>query len=59
MTGTPVAARKRLQFSLPIEPIAKVSFMKTLPEALLPIMWVEEVNTKSIYNVHIVRTKKL
>lgn len=42
MTGTPVAARKRLQFSLPIEPIAKVSFMKTLPEALLPIMWVEE-----------------
>lgn len=46
MTGTPLAARKRLQFSLPIEPIAKVSFMKTLPEALLPIMWVEEVRQK-------------
>nr|WVD93741.1 sensory neuron membrane protein 1b [Graphosoma rubrolineatum] len=42
MTATPLGARKRLQFNLPIHPIKKVALMKELPEALVPLFWVEE-----------------
>lgn len=42
MTGSPLSARKRLQFSLPMEPVPKVSFMKDMPTAMMPLMWVEE-----------------
>ncbi|XP_025831744.1 sensory neuron membrane protein 1 isoform X2 [Agrilus planipennis] len=43
MTGTPLGARKRLQFSMPLEPIPKISFMKNLPTTILPVFWVEEI----------------
>lgn len=43
MTGAPVSAHKRLQFSLPLQKIPKVAMMAKLPEVMLPIMWVEEV----------------
>ncbi|RZC31976.1 sensory neuron membrane protein 1-like, partial [Asbolus verrucosus] len=42
MLGVPLEAQKRLQFNLPIQPIKKISLMKTLPQALHPIFWVEE-----------------
>ncbi|XP_015114625.1 sensory neuron membrane protein 1 isoform X1 [Diachasma alloeum] len=42
MTATPVEARKRLQFNMFIFPIEKFKLMKTFPEALLPLFWVEE-----------------
>ncbi|KMQ89696.1 sensory neuron membrane protein [Lasius niger] len=42
MTATPIRAHKRLQFNMFIQPIAKFKLMKTFPEALLPLFWVEE-----------------
>lgn len=42
MTGSPVSARKRLQFNLPLQPFEKVPLMKDLPEVTLPIFWIEE-----------------
>ncbi|XP_023289833.1 sensory neuron membrane protein 1 isoform X2 [Orussus abietinus] len=42
MTGTPVSARKRLQFNMFIQPVQKFKLMKTFPEAILPLFWVEE-----------------
>nr|WGC55103.1 sensory neuron membrane protein 1 [Psyttalia incisi] len=42
MTATPVEARKRLQFNIFIRPVAKFPLMKTFPQALLPLFWVEE-----------------
>lgn len=42
MTATPLLAHKRLQFNMFIQPIAKFKLMKTFPEALLPLFWVEE-----------------
>ncbi|XP_033218894.1 sensory neuron membrane protein 1-like isoform X2 [Belonocnema kinseyi] len=42
MTGTPVSARKRLQFNIFIQPIDKLKLMKNFPYALLPLLWVEE-----------------
>ncbi|XP_044727690.1 sensory neuron membrane protein 1-like isoform X2 [Chrysoperla carnea] len=42
MSGTPMEARKRLQFNIPLEKIDKIALMKELPEALVPIFWIEE-----------------
>lgn len=42
MTATPIRAHKRLQFNMFIQPVAKFKLMKTFPEALLPLFWVEE-----------------
>lgn len=42
LTGTPIKAYKRIQFNLMIEPIAKFKLMKSFPEALLPLFWVED-----------------
>lgn len=42
MTGSPVFAKKRLQFSLPIYPINKIDLSTNLPTLFLPFMWVEE-----------------
>ncbi|XP_020708289.1 sensory neuron membrane protein 1 isoform X2 [Athalia rosae] len=42
MTGTPLIARKRLQFNMFIMPIEKFKLMKNFPNALLPLFWVEE-----------------
>nr|AVM18969.1 sensory neuron membrane protein 1 [Holotrichia parallela] len=41
-TGSPLAARNRLQFSMPLMPIPKVDVMKNCPNTLLPMFWVEE-----------------
>ncbi|GLH13168.1 Sensory neuron membrane protein 1, partial [Gryllus bimaculatus] len=42
ITGTPLEARKRLQFSLPIHPVEKVALLANVPTALVPLFWVEE-----------------
>ncbi|XP_014251146.1 sensory neuron membrane protein 1-like [Cimex lectularius] len=42
ITGTPLGARKRLQFNIGIHAIKKVPLMKSLPTALVPMFWVEE-----------------
>lgn len=42
LTGTPVHAKKRLQFNMFIRPVEKYKIMKTFPEALLPLFWIEE-----------------
>ncbi|XP_073981559.1 sensory neuron membrane protein 1-like isoform X2 [Rhodnius prolixus] len=42
ITGTPLGARKRLQFNMRIHAIKKVPLMKNLPDAMIPLFWVEE-----------------
>lgn len=42
ITGTPLSAAKRLQFSLEVKPIPEVEWMKNMPDVILPIFWVEE-----------------
>nr|AIU56857.1 sensory neuron membrane protein 1 [Microplitis mediator] len=42
MLGAPLSARKRLQFNIFIMPVDKFKLMKTFPNALLPLFWVEE-----------------
>ncbi|KAJ8971696.1 hypothetical protein NQ317_014679, partial [Molorchus minor] len=42
LTATPIEARKRMQFNLPISPNSKIDLMKSIPDALHPIFWVEE-----------------
>lgn len=44
MTGSPIYAKKRLQFSLPVHPINKIEITANLPTAFVPFMWVEEVS---------------
>lgn len=44
MTGTPVLGKKRLQFNLPMFPIPKIEVMKDSHDALVPLLWVEEVS---------------
>ncbi|XP_001606602.1 sensory neuron membrane protein 1 [Nasonia vitripennis] len=41
-TGSPLSARKRLQFNIMIQKVEKFKIMKNFPEALLPLFWVEE-----------------
>nr|QNL15118.1 sensory neuron membrane protein 2 [Aulacocentrum confusum] len=41
-TGSPMSARKRLQFNMFIFPVEKFKLMKNFPTALLPLFWVEE-----------------
>jgi hypothetical protein len=47
ISGTPLSGRKRLQFSLWIEPIEQYEALSKLPEVLLPIVWIEEGNVSS------------
>nr|AXU25116.1 sensory neuron membrane protein 1-1 [Cyrtorhinus lividipennis] len=42
ITGTPLAARKRLQFNIKSHPVKKIPLMKELPTGMIPIMWIEE-----------------
>ncbi|XP_011306891.1 sensory neuron membrane protein 1 [Fopius arisanus] len=42
LAGAPIEAAKRLQFSMFIQPVEKFKLMKTFPNALLPLFWVEE-----------------
>ncbi|XP_058792829.1 sensory neuron membrane protein 1-like [Phymastichus coffea] len=41
-TGTPMFAKKRLQFNIPITKVDKFKIMKNFPDAMLPLFWVEE-----------------
>ncbi|XP_015114525.1 sensory neuron membrane protein 1 [Diachasma alloeum] len=42
LAGAPIEARKRLQFNMFIHAVEKFKLMKTFPDALLPLFWVEE-----------------
>ncbi|XP_018346006.1 PREDICTED: sensory neuron membrane protein 1-like [Trachymyrmex septentrionalis] len=42
MTGTPIKAYKRIQFNVIVGPIPKLRLMKSFPEALFPLFWVED-----------------
>lgn len=42
LTGTPLMAAKRLQFNLEMKPIPQIEIMKSMPDILFPLFWVEE-----------------
>jgi len=42
LTGTPIKAYKKIQFNVIIGPIPKLRLMKSFPEALFPLFWVED-----------------
>lgn len=42
VTGTPLSAAKRLQFSMDVKPIPEIQIMKTMPDVVFPLFWVEE-----------------
>nr|ALR72542.1 sensory neuron membrane protein SNMP1a [Colaphellus bowringi] len=42
ITGSPLYARKRLQFSMPLESTQKVELFKNFTGTVLPIFWIEE-----------------
>ncbi|XP_032687350.1 sensory neuron membrane protein 1-like [Odontomachus brunneus] len=42
MTGTPLKAFKKIEFNVMIGPISKLKLMKSFPEALFPIFWVDD-----------------
>lgn len=42
MTGTPIRAYKKIQFNVLIGPVPKLKLMKSFPEALFPIFWIED-----------------
>ncbi|XP_076661699.1 sensory neuron membrane protein 1 isoform X2 [Halictus rubicundus] len=42
LTATPIKAHKRLQFNMFLGPVEKFKLMKTFPECLFPIFWVDE-----------------
>lgn len=42
MTGVAVSAAKRLMFSLEVKPIPEIEIMKTMPDVIFPLFWVQE-----------------
>lgn len=42
MTGTPLMAAKRLQFNMEVKPLPDVEIMKSMPEVIFPMFWIEE-----------------
>lgn len=42
MTGSPLSAAKRLQFSLEVKKLPKIKLMENMPDILWPLFWVEE-----------------
>lgn len=42
LTGAPLQAYKRLQFSLEVKPIPEIEMLKNIPELYFPLFWVEE-----------------
>lgn len=42
LTGSPVKATNRLQFSIPVEPIASIEYLKNFQKMVFPIFWIEE-----------------
>ncbi|CAG9762361.1 unnamed protein product [Ceutorhynchus assimilis] len=61
MTGSPLHARKRLQFSMPLEPNAKVDLFHNFTTTVFPLFWIEEgvdlnkTYTKPIKNLFMVK----
>ncbi|CAH0560924.1 unnamed protein product [Brassicogethes aeneus] len=41
-TGSPLYAKKRLQFNMPLNANDKVDLFKTMPSSVLPLFWIEE-----------------
>lgn len=50
MTGSPLAAAKRLQFNLEVKPIPDVDIMATMPDLLFPLFWVEEGKINNLFD---------
>jgi len=44
LTGSPVYAKKRLQFNMPLEPNQKIDMFKNITPTVLPLFWIEEVS---------------
>lgn len=42
ITGSPLSAAKRLQFSIDMVPIPQIDCMKSVPSTLMPMFWMEE-----------------
>ncbi|XP_065354264.1 sensory neuron membrane protein 1 [Calliphora vicina] len=42
MSGTPLRAGKRLQFSMDLEPVEAIEQVSKIPRVVLPMFWVEE-----------------
>ncbi|XP_074041319.1 sensory neuron membrane protein 1 isoform X2 [Leptinotarsa decemlineata] len=42
ITGSPLSARKRLQFNMPLEPNQKVDLFKNFSATVIPVFWIEE-----------------
>lgn len=42
MTGTPIRAYKKIQFNVLVGPIPKIKLMKSFPEVLFPIFYIED-----------------
>nr|AIX97076.1 sensory neuron membrane protein 1 [Monochamus alternatus] len=42
MTGSPVFAKKRLQFNMPLKANPKIELFNNFTETILPIFWIEE-----------------
>ncbi|CAL1675564.1 unnamed protein product [Lasius platythorax] len=42
MTGTPIRAYKKIQFNVLVGPIPKLKIMKSFPEVLFPIFYIED-----------------
>ncbi|XP_014206769.1 sensory neuron membrane protein 1-like [Copidosoma floridanum] len=41
-TGTPLLAMSRIQMNIMIHKVEKIKIMKNFPEAMLPLLWIEE-----------------
>ncbi|CAH1963590.1 unnamed protein product [Acanthoscelides obtectus] len=41
-SGSPLFARKRLQFNMPLEPVPKLELFKNFTETVVPMFWIEE-----------------
>lgn len=42
-TGSPIHVHTRAQFNMFLQPVEKFKLMKTFPNALLPILWFDEI----------------
>lgn len=42
LTGSPLSAAKRMQFNMEMKPIPQIEIMKTMPDIIYPLFWVEE-----------------
>lgn len=51
MTGTPIVGKKRMQLNMPMYPIPKIDIMKTVPDTLVPLLWIEEVRRNIVFKV--------